>query len=393
MANDDIRIELVTQNEQLRDLRASWETLWARTPGARWSQHPAMCGMTIEAAQRTPGRRLSMLTARRGPSLVGILPLVTWSTFFISFFAPPAIGILETSSALLALEENADQLTRSMLGHLTTGALGSVVRLPHLRGDTPFGAAILKRRDALALGSIPFSEMRRSHCGAWEEHLASKTGKEQLRTYRKRRRQLGDIGDLQYGTISAYADKIVALEWLFKTKKEWIAREGKKLTPFFSDENFTFISQQLNTSDSVYGLSIYKVTLDERIIAVQLVSRGADLLELVAVAHDKDLNKYSVGRFIVELVTSGAIAENLDVDLGFGDEQWKGDFRTHRVNTYGVNLLAGSTAVLLPVYKAVSPLYVHGPRLGRWASRQLRKFSALTPGRLVRPRRPPGRTA
>ncbi len=392
MANDDIRIEVVTQNEQLADLRESWETLWARTPGARWSQHPAMCGMTIEAVQRVPGRRLSTLTAWRGASLVGILPLVSWSMCSIAFFAPPALGFLETSSALLATEEAADLLTQSMLGCLRAGALGSVVRLPHLRGDTPFGAAILRRKDALALGSIPFSEVRRNDCSPWEEHLASRTGKEQLKTYRKRRRQLSEIGDLRCGVIPAYPEKILALEWLFRTKKEWIAREGKKLTPFFSDKNFKIISQQLKESHGVYGLSIHQVTLDNRIIAVQLVSRGADLLELVAVAHDKDLNKYSVGRLIVELVTSGAIAENLDVDLGFGDEAWKDDFRTHRVNTYGVSLLAGSPAILLPLYKALSPIYIHGPRLGRWTSRQLRKVLAMAPGRLLASRRQPVRT-
>ena len=367
MTDESLRIELVTETEQLKDLRAPWEILWASTPGAKWSQHAKMCAMMVEATQRTPGRRLSVLTAWRGDVLVGVLPLMSWSLLFISVFMSPIIAGMECCSVLLAAGEDAEQLSNSMLGQLAVGARASIVRLPFLRADTPFGAAMLKRKDALTGHRQSSFEVRQA--GAWDDYITSKTSKDQLRVYKRRRRQLNELGCVQFSHALDHESQDVALKWLFKHKVEWISRLGKTPEFFFIHDDFDILKRELNDGSTTQGLQIYQLTLNGSIIAVQLVARSRNNIDLLHVCHDRDFDKYSAGRIIIEDVMKLAFENNLDIDLGLGDLAWKRSLYNYNTDAFGADIFLGRTAVALPLWRTALQT-----RLGRWSLRQLKKL-------------------
>jgi CelD/BcsL family acetyltransferase involved in cellulose biosynthesis len=368
MTDESLRIELVTESEQLTNLRTPWEILWARTPGAKWSQHAKMCATMVEATQRTPGRRLSVLTAWRGDVLVGVLPLVSWSLLFISIFMSPIIAGMECCSVLIAADEDIEQLSNSMLGQLAVGARASIVRLPFLRADTPFGAAMLKRKDALTGHRQSSFEVR--HAGNWDDYIASKISKDQLRVYKRRRRQLNELGHVQFSQLFDHASQTLALEWLFKHKTDWISRTGKTPEFFFIYDDFDIIRRELNDGNTRQGLQIYQITLNGNIIAVQLVSKGINSIDLLHVSHDNNFDKYSVGRIIIEDVMKLAFENKLDIDLGLGELAWKSSLYNYNTDAFGADVFLGKTAFALPLFRAVLQT-----RLGRWSLRQVKKLS------------------
>jgi len=331
-----------------------------------------MCAMMVEATQRTPGRRLSVLTAWRGDALVGVLPLVSWSLLFISIFMSPIIAGMECCSVLFAVDEDVEQLSNSMLGQLAVGARASIVRIPFLRGDTPFGAAMLKRKDALTGHRQSSFEVR--HAGNWDDYIASKISKDQLRVYNRRRRQLNELGDVQFSQLFDHASQTLALEWLFKHKKDWISRLGKTSEFFFTDDDFDTIKRELNDGNIRQGLQIYQITLNGNIIAVQLAAKSCDTIDLLHVSHDRNFDKYSVGRMIIEDVMKLAFENDLNVDLGLGDLAWKNSLYNYKADAFGVDVFLGKTAFVLPIYRAVLQT-----RLGRWSLRQVKKLSDVLP--------------
>jgi len=377
MTDESLRIELVTEAEQLKDLREPWEILWASTPGAKWSQHAKMCAMMVEATQRTPGRRLSVLTAWRGDVLVGVLPLMSWSLLFISVFMSPIIAGMECCSVLLAAGEDVEQLSNSMLGQIAVSARASIVRLPFLRADTPFGAAMLKRKDTLTGHRQSSFEVRQA--GAWDDFIASRTSKDQLRVYKRRRRQLNELGQVQFSQLLDPEGQALALEWLFKHKLDWISRSGKTLEFFFKYDDFDILERALNNGDANQGLQIYQLTLNDKIIAVQLVARSLTNIDLLHVCHDRDFDKYSAGRIIIEDVMELALENNLDVDLGLGDLAWKRSLYNYNTEAFGADVFLGETAVALPLWRATLQ-----SRLGRWSLRQLKKLPGVLRGKALR---------
>lgn len=348
--NEDIQIELIEQPKRLEAMRRAWEDLWAAAPAAGTVQHPEMC-MSADAVRRNPGRRLALLTAWRGDRLVAALPLVTWSRLGISFFGV-ASGAASYTAPLFAPGEEVEPLTRKMLGHLKSGALGAVVRLPSLNADGPFGEAVLKRKDALATGSTTTFEIRGVGPGEWDQYLASKTSKERLSGYRRKRRQLVAMGNLQFEEVLETSEKLVTLDWLFQHKRKWLVAKNKKPSGFASDLGYEIRRKQISerTDDRVF--CIYRLTLDGRIIAAMLASKYDNVFYFNANAQDSAFDKQSVGRLLMEDAFRAATEDNLTVNLGFGDNEYKRSFANHETRIYSADLLLGGIALAAPVYRA-----------------------------------------
>jgi CelD/BcsL family acetyltransferase involved in cellulose biosynthesis len=201
-------IERVSTGEAFEALAAEWDDLVRAMPRpspfllhgwlAEWWRHYG------------EGAELAVAVARQDGRLVGALPLIVQrrAGLRVASFMGDRLAVLPD----LLLSEDADSSVSSLLTEWLAGGACDVADFHGLPGDSRIAAALGPRLGVTERIEAPVLDL----AAGWDEVYRAKTTSKKRNLHRRRRRQLGELGELTV-TVARDLDELEpALEEAFR---------------------------------------------------------------------------------------------------------------------------------------------------------------------------------
>jgi len=301
---------------QLESIADEWRELAARALVPNVFYEPAFAlaaapvfgrevGAVLVWSGTAPRKLLGFFPARVETRRYGLkLPvLVGWTHPFAPFSAP------------LVEREAAEPVIAAWLAHAAEDtALPGLLLLPYLPEEGPFAAAlaaILRRAQMPAAGfnrHVRAQLAPRGNRSAYVEHAL---GPRQFRELRRTARRLSELGALLFTTATEPDAVATAIEDFLTLEAS--GPKGKAGAPAArNDEIRGFVKAAIKGLAAEGKVSIDRVFLDGRPIAVAITLRSGDTAWLWKAAYDEALARYSPGVMLAasltdELVNDAAI--------------------------------------------------------------------------------------
>jgi CelD/BcsL family acetyltransferase involved in cellulose biosynthesis len=317
---DCLEIEFICDKERFLALRAAWDELWRSAPGARLSQSFEWCRTAWEVRNWGPTAQLFVVAVRRRGVLVLVLPLVRERRLGVRQLRPLGPGGTEFSIALAAAGENEDFLLDQVIERVRQTRTASLLRLPFTPALSGAGRLVARTARKKLRGDVFASWVDWSTVANWDDFLLQRTGSGLLRSYRRSRRRLQELGELSFSRVEDAEGKAAALEWLFEKKVEWLSYKRLDGYHLALRDYREFVMRLCQDNN---GLEVFCLKLNSSILAATLLSVGNNIWEHLIITYDRAYAKYSVGRLMVEDFMLLAFSEGMIVDLRIGEESWK----------------------------------------------------------------------
>ena len=317
-----VTVEEICDRRALDALAPEWTAFDART-GASFFSTWEWVSTWLDSFH--DGRPLSVLFARRGERLVGVLPLVagTPGRLCRADFQMPANA--QTPCGALAYDRCPTSVLAAFFEHVRKTRGRAAVKLPLLAADDPAVAA------ADDIASVRRYGLHRSRSrdssrilvqGSWADYLASRS-KHVQREWRRKRKRLDEAGKVETRLVTAPADVPAALGEILEIESHsWKHEEG---TSFQRECGVAAFYERLAVRCAERGwLRLTVLHLDGRPVAhCFAVAYGGELLALKT-SFDGQLAHLSPGLALMLAVAEGAFVEGLSVVDLLGDPvRWK----------------------------------------------------------------------
>lgn len=317
MRHDSVlTVVVVSDLDEFRALEAEWDLLVRAMPRpspfllhawvARWWKHFGT------------GAILAVVTARRDGILVGALPLMirSWAGIRVIEF----VGGRETKLGDLLVTDPQDRVVAEAL-------LAAMRSLPYDFADlramperSRFEAALeprqLRNVDEVAAPIVDLSR-------GWEATYRDKTSSKTRNTHKRRLRQLGELGELEFSVAKSSDELKLALERAFTVhEKGWAHR--RDLSYFGHEAGRNFHREVVPALGGIGVARIITLTIDGEPVAFDYYLLLCGRLYLHRLAFDPAFGKFSPGMATTLRMLSEGYEEGARfVEFMAGDAEYK----------------------------------------------------------------------
>jgi CelD/BcsL family acetyltransferase involved in cellulose biosynthesis len=382
-AQDCLEIEFICDRERFLALRPAWNELWRSTLGARLSQSFEWCRTAWDVRDWGPRAQLFVVVVRRQGDLALVLPLVRERRLGVRQLRPLGPGGTEFSIALVAAGENEDFLLDQVIERVRQTRAASLLRLPFTPALSGAGRLVARTARKKLRGDVFASWVDWSTVANWDDFLAQRTGPGHLKTYKRSRRKLQELGELSFAKVEDAEGKAAALEWLFERKVEWL--DYKRLHKYhLALRDYREFVRDLSQGDN--GLEVFCLKLNSDIVSAILLSVGNNIWEMLIMTYSRDYAKYSVGRLIVEDFMLLAFSERKFVDLRIGEDAWKANWLTNDSRVLFADIILDRFGYIYIILERILSTASYYRSLGLMKSlSRMRSRLIMRAGRLLRP--------
>ena len=330
---------VLTEPDEIRDLRPAWEALWQAADGG-YTQAYATCAAAWLHMANPEGARLRVMACFDDGRLVALWPLVShrvacWRV--LSQLGPQAA---EYSDILIEPSRHAAMYAAAIWHAVRTQARGDIIVLPFVKANSPLRAVLDHTSNVVAEFSTiaPYVAWRVHE--SWDEYydtLNRKHRKEQAR----KRRHLHAQGEVRFEAVTDPGRLTELIDWMLPEKRIWADRAGKN-GAWLRDERYRrFLASAATDAGSNATYVMFRLTLDGETVAAKLAMAGTRHMDGIIAGFSHHHARYAPGVVLDEYCQAYAHARGLDIDLGTGAETGKlfwsrGEARA--VTTYRVAL-------------------------------------------------------
>lgn len=320
-----LAVEEVSDRAAVASLAPEWEDLIGRTGRACFFSSREWLDAWL-ASFRTE-QPLALLLARRGSTLVGLLPLLEGTRGWLCGGSGGLEGPVneQTPCGSLLCEGDPAPILAAFLGHVRRTRGRVPLHLPLFAAD---GAPVQALREIAAEGRYRVAE-KPSRCsarvlahGSWSDYLATRS-KHAQREWRRKRKRLDEAGRVEIRTVTAAAELPGALQEVIDVEsRSWKHGEG---TSFQRETGVEDFYRRLAEGCAARGwLRLFLLYLDGRPAAhCFAVVYGGELLALKT-SFAAELANLSPGLALMLAVSELAFGEGLAaVDLLGHPDRWK----------------------------------------------------------------------
>jgi CelD/BcsL family acetyltransferase involved in cellulose biosynthesis len=325
-------VTLLLDEDRLWALREEWSALFARAPGAHFSQSFAWASNAWKYVARPRGRQLVCIVLRENDRLVGLWPLVVYTDRGARVLRP--LGY-EGSEYSLPLVEGADEAAATRLETVWAAArkTADLAFLPQLKTGSAFADAV--RRASMPIASwwpAPAPFVSRAAYADWPQYQAALSSSLRREIGRARRR-LAEHGSVTIERESADRCSEV-IDWMIGHKSRWLSTTGRVNDWIDNPQYRDFLVALARTRDGDDGgIAVFALRVEGRPVAGYVLSFDRTRAEGLLVTHDPAWRAGSPGSVLAEHVIRWAFERGLDFDFRPGDEAYKDRWGTASIAT------------------------------------------------------------
>jgi CelD/BcsL family acetyltransferase involved in cellulose biosynthesis len=240
------------------------------------------------------------------------------------------------------------------------------VRAPSRIAETLHADKAPKRRSFIVSPVVSLAGL-----ADWEARF-SRLSRKLRAQLRHDRRQLQDMGDLQFREMAGPQDGLRCLDFIFEQKRAWLAarhiRKSFVLEPQVR-RFFDALTLRPPRSDGAPDdVASYALTLDDRIIAACILLFSADRVEFHTTTFDPAFGDHAPGVLMIEDCAKLSIGRGVDFDFRIARQDYKGRWsdRDDRYDSFHIGCTPfGAAAIQLETAQAaIRVLRVkYGPRI------------------------------
>lgn len=315
-------IEIHCDAAALARLGPDWDALFAK--GGRASQvfqthafaelfvQTFGYGQALAAGQRDCPCGLAIVTARRNGRLVLVWPLVESRQLGMRVLGWLGEPIAQYGDVLIDPDEAALPLLSAAFRHIEATRKPDLLRLRRVRSDAAI-ATFLAERGIAPSNLVEAPSVTLAAGGsAFEDRQSGKARKNRRRLMRR----LEERGEVAFKEISPADDTATLVAAGLADKREWLKRRGL-LSPALADNRVDrFMKAAAADPRRPTGCALFRLSLDDRPIAVAMGFRCKQRLMLHLITYAADVEKNGAGVLNLEAILRLAEAEELTaVDL------------------------------------------------------------------------------
>jgi CelD/BcsL family acetyltransferase involved in cellulose biosynthesis len=371
LAQNLLRVEVVSSLEKLSPLAEDWNALAARAPQKLPMLSHAWIASYLEH-QLEPGEMWFCLFAFEGGKLVGVLPLLAsqHSLLWLSNLKLRTPYNVHTFGVEPLAERGYEDEVRRLFWEILDRLYPSGFLLECRR--VPQSSPSLLARNGETEDTIVFLDVSGTGCflkvaGSFEDYLARIPARFK-RNLRRLGRKVEDLGEVTAHFHTGDATRAEHLEAFMRVETSgWKGRVG---TAIATDPRHTAFFRALTRRLTELGwLEWHFLCVDGKEIATHLAVRMDRTLTLYKIAYDEAYSSCSPGNILFEKMIRHAFGSGLVDEINFlSDEPWMKNWGLSRRSYYDLQMH----------YKRPLPLFLpFMSTKARWAYRWMKRQSLI----------------
>ena len=311
-------VHLLAERSDIEGIRPQWERLWARSDHAGYGLTPAACMSAFNRMLGPQGARLVVAAGYDDGELVALWPLSVRRRGLWRFVNQAGPLAAEYSNILVEPGPQAAARVTALWQAVERANLADVAVVPFLR-DGALGSLLAAHPRLMSRDTDIAPHLAWREGETWDAYYASLDGSYR-RGQNRRRRQLDELGAVQFEVVtdSVRAPQIVA--WLLAEKRQWADRTDKRGAWVFSPAYEAFVTELVTQAA---GFVVFALTLDQAPVAAKFALIGPRRVEFIISGYLAALGRFSPGNILNEHCLRHAHERNLAVEFGAGKEETK----------------------------------------------------------------------
>jgi CelD/BcsL family acetyltransferase involved in cellulose biosynthesis len=370
MNDHHIQLEVVCEETGLIALRREWDALWQKAHGRYYQRHD-LCMLAWRHVAQPRARKLHCIVIREHGELRLVWPLVSWRRWFWIYLLPLSPDAADYTSVLVEDGPRAAMFIEHAWKATLERCRADFIHLPFMNEGSELHRIAL--REPRVLGSTRheswIAKLRgegdwKTFCGSLGTLHGKKPGQLERRLAKEGRLVVKHMETADREGIAQCIGTMLA--W----KRQWSDRVGKKGTWLYMPHYERFL-----TGTVTEGLAhMIVVSLDDKPVAVAVMSHGNPLANAVIAGFDPSLGRLGPGTVAWEHAVKWAFEQGYDIDFGAGSERFKGYWsRDNRGHAWTMQI--ANTVWGLVGYRAVRAVkdgvdFVRGERASEGVSRK-----------------------
>jgi CelD/BcsL family acetyltransferase involved in cellulose biosynthesis len=317
---ENIEFCIIRQFEELKSLEAEWNALWCSVSDPYVSQSFSWCEQSWRKVASKRGCRLFCVVGRSAGEVVLIWPMVISRSIGCRIISPLGPEGSEYSLVLSSPVPNEFDWVQRAIELVSRCSQADVIRLPYTPVEMPLGKALAM------LKGFQFSAIDKTSWVSWRDVTDWQTYLSRvpyLRNRQRRRRGLAKQGEYRFELVEDREKSAETLDWLLRYKYRWMEITGRTNAWLPRQDYADFLRSQIASNNDAYGLKLFRITIDGKIVAAELMAIAPARAEGFIKAYDPEWSKYSPGQQLAEDLIRWAFERGLTYDFRLGEEAYK----------------------------------------------------------------------
>lgn len=304
------QVQVINNLADIARLKTEWLALEAASPGVTLFQSYEWCRNNAEHAITHGERGFMVLTVRRGPLLVGLLPLRTQTKKLRTVLSGMSEPFQQYTEMLVAPGHDANAVFAPMLAAIRQSG-ADFLYLGQVRHGGSLHSAIDGTMDITgehkAAPFVPLGEF--ADFDSYFKSLNSKTRK----NMRNARNRLGRVGELTHevATGGPLLDEVI--ERTFSGRTQWLERMGLTSRAFRNAGFENFVGRFKSDEDPGVTAMAFSLKLDGKPIAEQWGFVFRERYYAFISTFDTEYEAFSPGKLHLEDVLRACSADGIKV--------------------------------------------------------------------------------
>lgn len=318
-----ITTEVVRDLSRLRQLKAEWDGLWARSVSGGIYLSFDGCLHMWEAVAEPGGRKLFCLVGRRGKDVVATWPLTTFRQAAWRCVRPLEASGAEYTDLLLDPGVDAHAWLTDAVKIIKRQAGCDVMILPYVKANSVLHDVLRENAPKALIDPEQGVEALLRNELDWESYYTSLSS-----TVRKKnrafRRKLEKIGPLRVEIVPAGDPRCPELVGtMLDQKKAWTEQSQKSGPWITSPEYRNVLTRFLSDGGAVPRSYLFTLWAGDILMAIKMLSAGKKLCEALVASYNPEYGKFAPGMILDEYCVQWAFENRLNCDFGNGLERNK----------------------------------------------------------------------
>jgi CelD/BcsL family acetyltransferase involved in cellulose biosynthesis len=317
-ADDSLRVQVVTKENELRLLAPSWNDLYARARDAFVTQTFEWVWCVWKSLMA--GAQLRFVFVWCGDRLVLVWPgaIVRFDRFWTAEVPVATLGdyvdFLAEDSAEAGRAAQLAWHNRSRKADLTVVGRVRVSSLLH---------QVITDEGAKPFLTVPAHYLNWDEFSDWATYYARLPRRKAIA---KNQRKLAEQSCLCFKLTEEPEEMRTLCKWMLHNKKVWLPTHGGK-SPWLGSKSYEdFLFSVLESVKTQGHMAAFSLSLNERVVAVKIAVLGPSRITLLHDADDQEYRRFTPQHILTVHILESACERRLMVDFCAGSEPYKADF-------------------------------------------------------------------
>jgi len=327
MASPASSVEVITDPAALAALRPEWDALQRRARAPRLTQSFEWVWCAWEQIARPSGMSLYCVVVRREGRLAVVWPMVVRRRHLLWRAVAQLATDGDYADVLVEEGPGEEDLVRQAWLQVKKLKAAALIHLPLVRSDSLL-KAVLKDEPCVALSNQTVTMVTWDGSPRWEDYWRA-VSKSFRTDVDRRERRLADQGDLTFEVVTEPQAVQALSRWVLREKVDWTARKKIGRASWLQSPHYHRFLLAAPEAVSTFGRLIgFSLLLDGRLVAVHIDRVDGVRLEAMHITYDPAFARCSPGNVLMKRVAQWCFEQGLHLDLLFGDQWYKSQFRT-----------------------------------------------------------------